>query len=112
MDGPTRATLRNREVIAVDQDPAGVQGLRVSAHRGRDVWLRALSGGDRAVLFVNRTSRTRLFRGSPSAMFGGSSGTRFRVRDLWNRRTRTVTRWLTARIPAHGAAMFRLRRLG
>ena len=64
------------------------------------------------MLFVNRTSRTRLFRGSPSAMFGGSSGTRFRVRDLWNGDTRTVTGWLTARIPAHGAAMFRIRPLG
>jgi alpha-galactosidase len=112
MDGPTRATLRNREVIAIDQDPAGVQGLRVSSKRGRDVWVRPLSGGDRALLFVNRTSRTRRFSASPSGAFGGNAGTRFSVRDLWNRRTRTVTRWLTARIPAHGAAMFRIRPLG
>jgi alpha-galactosidase len=112
MDGPTRATLRNREVIAVDQDPAGLQGLRVSSKRGRDVWVRPLSGGDRALLFVNRTGRTRRFSASPSGVFGGSSGTRFSVRDLWNGRTRTVTRWLTAHVPAHGAAMFRLRRLG
>jgi alpha-galactosidase len=112
MDGPTLATLRNREVIAIDQDPAGEQGLRVSSERGRDVWVRPLSGGDRALLFVNRTSRTRRFRASPSGAFGGNAGTRFSVRDLWNRRTRTVTRWLTARVPAHGAAMFRLRRLG
>ena len=112
MDGRTRATLSNREVVAIDQDPAGVQGLRVSAKRGRDVWVRPLSGGDRAVLFVNRTSRTRGFRGSPNGMFGGNAGTRFRVRDLWKGRTRTVTRWLTVRIPAHGAAMFRIRPLG
>jgi alpha-galactosidase len=111
MDGPTRATLRNREVIAVDQDPAGVPGQRVSAKRGRDVWVRPLSGGDRAVLFVNRTSRSRRFKGSPSGVFGGSSARRFRVRDLWRGRTRTVTRWLTARVPAHGAAMFRVRPL-
>ena len=64
------------------------------------------------MLFVNRTGRTRRFRGSPSGMFGGNSGRRFRVRDLWNGRTRTVTRWLTAHIPAHGAAMFRIRPLG
>jgi alpha-galactosidase len=112
MDGATRATLRNREVIAIDQDPAGEQGVRVSSKRGRDVWIRPLSGGDRAVLFVNRTSRTRRFNGSPKGMFGGYSGTRFSVRDLWNGRTRTVTRWLTASVPAHGAAMFRLRPLG
>jgi alpha-galactosidase len=112
MDGPTRATLGNREVIAVDQDSAGAQGLRVAARQGRDVWVRRLGGGDRAVLFVNRTGRTRLFRASPSGVFGGSPATRFRARDLWSGRTRTVTRWVTARVPAHGAAMFRIRRLG
>jgi alpha-galactosidase len=112
MDGPTRGTLGNREVIAIDQDPLGVPGLRVSSKNGLDVWVRPLWLGDRAVLFVNRTSRTRLFRGSPSAMFGGNAGTRFSVRDLWNLRTFTVTDELTSRIPAHGAAMFRIHPLG
>jgi alpha-galactosidase len=111
MDGSTRATLRKREVIAIDQDPAGVQGLRVSARRGRDVWVRPLGNGDRAVLFVNRTGRTRRFSGSPSGMFGGRSARRFSARDLWRGRTRTVTRWIRARVPAHGAAMFRIRPL-
>jgi alpha-galactosidase len=111
MDGRTRATLLNREVIAVDQDHAGLQGLRVTSRRGRDVWVRQLSGGERAVLFVNRTAGRRRFRGSPRAMFGESRAARFRVRDLWRHRTRTTARWLNATVPAHGAAMFRIRRL-
>lgn len=112
MDRRTRATLTNRDVIAIDQDPAGVQGLRVSAKRGRDVWVRPLSDGSRAVLFVNRTSRTRYFRASPQAIFAAPNVRRFRVKDLWKRKSATAMRWITARVPAHGAAMFRVRALG
>ncbi len=112
IDAATRATLGNREVIAVDQDPAGLQGVRVSSRRGRDVWVRRLAGGERAVLFVNRTAHPRPFRGRPGAMFGGATDARrFAVRDLWGLRTYAASRWLTAIVPAHGAAMFRLRPL-
>jgi alpha-galactosidase len=111
MDGRTRGTLLNRDVIAIDQDPAGVQGLRVSAKRGRDVWVRPLGDGARAVLFVNRTGRTRYFRASPQAIFASPNARRFRVRDLWRRKNATAVRWITARVPAHGAAMFRVRPL-
>jgi alpha-galactosidase len=112
MDGPTRGTLSNREVIAIDQDPLGVAGLRVSSKNGLDIWGRPLWLGDRAVMFVNRTGRTQSFSESPSGMFGRNAGTLFSVRDLWNLRTFTVTDQLTARIPAHGAAMFRIHPLG
>jgi alpha-galactosidase len=108
MSGRTRGTLANRDVIAIDQDPAGVQGLRVSAKGGRDVWVRPLGNGDRAVLFVNRTGRTRYFRGSPQAMFDDSKAKSFRVHDLWRGRSATAHRWITARVRAHGAAMFRV----
>jgi alpha-galactosidase len=113
-DGPTRATLLNAEVIAVDQDPAGLQGRRVSSARGRDVWVRELAGGDHAVLFVNRTARRARFQVRPAALLAGQAAAarRFRVRDLWDHRTHTAMGRLAATIPSHGAAMFRLRPLG
>src|SRR5688500_4501229 len=43
MDRATLRVLRNREVIAIDQDPAGRPGVRVSSRRGRDVWVRELA---------------------------------------------------------------------
>jgi alpha-galactosidase len=111
MDGRTRATLINHEVIAVNQDPAGLQGVRVKTRRGRDVWVRVLANGDRAVLFVNRTGRTRRFRGSVRAMFGDSRPGRYRVRSLWSHRSHTTPRWLVAHVPPHGAGLFRIRKL-
>ncbi len=52
MDEPTRALLVSPEAIAVDQDPAGVQGVKV-VDREYQVWARpvTLAGGRAVVLF-------------------------------------------------------------
>ena len=54
MDEATKRILLNREVIAINQDPLGVQGRRVSQDGDREVWVKPLSGGGRAVLLLNR----------------------------------------------------------
>ena len=80
----------NREADRCRPGPGRRTGPRVSAKRGRDVLHLPLSGGDGAAPSVGSgTSRTRLFLRSPSAMFGGDSGTHSSVRDLWNGRTRS-----------------------
>lgn len=111
MDRATLRILRNREVIAVDQDPAGRAGFRVSSRRGHDVWLRELAGGDRAVLLVNRTARPVRFRADARRIFGVPRG-RWRLRNLWSHRARTIAGPWRARVAPHGAAMYRLGRLG
>ena len=53
----TRATLTNPAVLAVDQDPLGLQAVKVAeSGPGLEVWSKALSTpGERAVLLLNRT---------------------------------------------------------
>ena len=53
------ATVTNPEVLAVDQDPLGLQGVKVSSHGdGLEVWSKALStSGERAVLTVEPNRR-------------------------------------------------------
>ena len=101
------ATLLNREVIAIDQDHAGLQGLRVTSRRGRDVWVRQLSGGERAVLPVNRTAGRRRSR-KPESDVRRVPGRPLPGARPGRHRTRTTGRWV-ATVPAHGAAMFRIR---
>ena len=110
LDRATRATLLNREVIAVDQDPAGLQGRRVSSRRGHDVWVRALASGERVVVLVNRTAHSTRFVVRPAAVTAVPSA-RFRARDLWAHRTRIVGGRFTQVVAPHGAAMLRLRPL-
>jgi Alpha galactosidase A/Alpha galactosidase C-terminal beta sandwich domain len=53
----TRATLTNPAVLAIDQDPLGLQAVKVAERGpGLEAWSKALSTpGERAVLLLNRT---------------------------------------------------------
>jgi hypothetical protein len=58
MSASTRSILTNREVIAVDQDSRGLQGVKISEDsQGLQVYSKVLDGsGRRAVALLNRTS--------------------------------------------------------
>ncbi|XP_077164167.1 alpha-galactosidase A [Paroedura picta] len=51
----SKALLQNKEVIAINQDPLGKQGYRITKdHNGFELWERPLSGGAYAIAIVNR----------------------------------------------------------
>jgi hypothetical protein len=58
MSSTTAAILKNPEVIAVDQDPRGLQGVKVAEDTtGLQVYGKVLAGtGNRAVTLLNRTT--------------------------------------------------------
>eukprot|EP01136_Pigoraptor_vietnamica_P027485 Opistho-1_new@83827 len=57
MSAETLALLTAPEVIAVDQDPLGVQGRRIrfGPLDGHEVWFKQLADGSRAVVLFNRS---------------------------------------------------------
>lgn len=55
----TLAILLNRRVIAIDQDPLGVQGYRFLRDGDVEVWLKPLQGGHWAFCLLNRGSEDR-----------------------------------------------------
>jgi alpha-galactosidase len=108
MDETTRSILLNKEVIAVDQDSLGVQGHRVSKDGDREVWMKPLSGGGRALLLFNRGDGPSRIRAS-AEQIGWPAGVRARVRDLWAHKD--VGGWtgtLEATVEPHGVAMYRI----
>jgi alpha-galactosidase len=107
MSQDTLRLLTNREVIAVDQDPLGTAGHRIRSGNGEDVWSRPLQDGDRAVLLVNRTDRPRLVQTTADEVGADHSGS-YRLRDLWAQETTETAGSISAFLPAHGSAMFRL----
>jgi alpha-galactosidase len=79
MDETTRDILTNPEVIAVDQDPLGIQGDRVSAIGPVEVWMKPLRGGGKAIgLFNRRESELPITLALKDVGFETAS-----VRDLW-----------------------------
>jgi alpha-galactosidase len=107
MDSTTRSILLNKEVIAVDQDPLGVQGRRVSKQGYAEVWVKPLSGGW-AVLLFNRGETPETIRATGEQL-GLDPHVRGRVRDLWAHKD--VGRWkgsIESMVEPHGVAMFRI----
>lgn len=110
--------LTNEEVIAVNQDPLGVQGFRYLDEGEIDIWLKPLSEGDWALCFVNMAETpTPLDFDWRRDHIGDNTLNRrlevnertYTIRDLFGRRDlgTTDTR-LRAMIPGHDCLMVRL----
>jgi hypothetical protein len=105
MSTQTRDVLANREVIAIDQDPLGRQGVRVAEDTaGRQVYSKVLSGGGkRAVVALNRTTSAANITVRFADLGLGDTAT---VRDVWSATdlgTRTTS--VTVSVPAREAAL-------
>jgi alpha-galactosidase len=109
MSASTREILTNREVIAVNQDPLGVQGDRVWKEGDLEIWARPLDGGGRAVVLFNRSDAPADITVRWSHLHYPSHLTA-QVRDLWTHRDFPRARQhFTARdVPSHGVVMVRI----
>lgn len=108
MDDATRAILLNKEVIAIDQDRLGVQGRRVWSAGSKEVWVKPLWGGARAVLLFNRGDDPVDFSFTAEQL-GYPMKFRARLRDLWGHRDiGTLAGSYTATVEPHGVVMLRV----
>jgi alpha-galactosidase len=100
--------LTNREVIAVDQDPLGVQGRKVWDDGPREVWVKPLADGSKAVILFNRGTEesTLTARWEDLGLFPGGKAV---VRDLWKKADAgTFTGRYEAKVEPHGVVMLKL----
>jgi alpha-galactosidase len=105
MSPETTAILTNREVIAIDQDSAGKQGDRVWAEGPKEIWVRNLSDGSKAVGLFNRLEH-------PLEMHVKFSDVGFanpsHVRNIWAAKDLgAITEFHTV-VPSHGVILLRL----
>ncbi|MET9612835.1 ricin-type beta-trefoil lectin domain protein [Kitasatospora indigofera] len=106
MTAATRATLTNPEMIAIDQDPRGLQGVKAAEDTaGLQVYGKVLSGtGRRAVLLLNRTAAAApvTVRWTDLGLTGGPAA----VREVWAAADRgTPAAGWTADVPAGGSVL-------
>ena len=98
----------NREVIAVDQDSAGIEGTRVRVEGHREVWMRPLKDGSRAVVLFNRGKSPATIRVRWTDI-GRKQTDALEVRDLWKHQNRgTVKAGYSAQVPGRGVVMIRV----
>jgi alpha-galactosidase len=106
MTPETIALLTNHDVIAIDQDPAGHQGDRISALGLTEDWGRKLADGSMAVGIFNRNDAPSegVLRFEDLGLKG-----RVHVRDVWaGKNLGEMEREYRVQIPAHGVVLLRV----
>lgn len=107
MTPETLAILTNPEVVAVDQDPKGVQGRRIWEEGPYEVWVKPLSDGGKAVGLFNRGEDAEAIAVSFSDL--GISGSAV-VRDLWARRDLgSFNDHYQTTVPKHGVVLIKVK---
>lgn len=102
----TLSILRNQNLVAINQDPLGLQAVQVSNDGTRRVLAKRLANGDVAVALFNQGSSTTTISTTAAAI--GKSGTSFTLRDAWTNGTSTSTETISASVPAHGTVVYRV----
>jgi len=98
--------LTNKEVIAVDQDKLGKQGVRLAKYGDLEMWVRPLADGGYAVGLFNRGDAAAKATATFSDI--GVPGSHA-VRDLWEHADKgTFADEYTAEVPSHGVVMIKI----
>jgi hypothetical protein len=104
----TLQILTKPEVLAIDQDPLGLQGTKVAeAAPGLQVWSKALAKpGERAVLLLNRTAEAAEITAQWKDL--GLAETPSRVKDLWTSEELPTYASYTVKVPPQNAVLVRV----
>nr|GLL28048.1 alpha-galactosidase 3 [Ipomoea trifida] len=110
MTAETFEILSNTEVIAVDQDPLGVQGRKVSesgANGCQEVWAGPLSGNRLVVAFWNRCSKDETITAHWDVI-GLESSASVSIRDLWKHAdiSANAVESFSAQVKSHGSELY------
>jgi alpha-galactosidase len=105
MTDETRALLENRDVIAIDQDPLGKQGDRLSAEGPYEIWTKPMSNGELAVALFNRGELSQPMSVDLNKLGFGAA----KIRDVWAGKQVIAERGVySAKVAKHGVILLRV----
>ncbi len=105
MTPETLSLLTDKEVIAIDQDILGAQGLPAKKDSKTEVWTKKLADGSTAVALFNRGEETTLISGTWTDI----KVTGQTVRDLWAHSDHHADEGYSYAVPKHGAVLLRVK---
>ena len=107
MTPETKEILLNKEVIAIDQDPAGKAADRIYAEGHLEVWARGLADGSRAVGIFNRNDVPLTLSLGMDRLSLPNGATQ--IHDLWKHSdVPNPGRTFEALVPPHGVILLRI----
>jgi alpha-galactosidase len=103
-----RDILINKEVIAINQDPLGKEGRRVSKNGDLEVWAKEMADGSRAAVLLNRGASEQKITlrwndlGYPAHLSAS-------LRDLWSHKDLgSFKEKFEASVPSHGVIVVKV----
>jgi alpha-galactosidase len=103
----TIAMLTNPEVLAINQDPLGIQGVPISTVGDSQVYVKQLANGDRAVALLNRGPAPQVISTDAKAVGLRPAGG-YTMRDVLRHSSSSTGGAIAANVPAESVAMFRV----
>jgi alpha-galactosidase len=103
----TLSILKNKDVIAVDQDSLGAQGEVIAENNGTMAFDKPLANGDHAVALYNSSDSTATVRTTTAAV-GLAKSPAYTLKDLWTGATTETAGTISAAVPAHGTVLYRV----
>jgi alpha-galactosidase len=107
MSAATKNILENKAVIAIDQDPKGVEGHKAVDDGSQEVWVKPLSDGSEAVLLLNRGPK-RAFMTVTAEQAGLKKASYYKETNLWTHKSKRTDNLIRGYVPSHGVLMFRV----
>lgn len=118
MSQQTKDILMNKEVIAVNQDKLGIQGLKFAAEDGLEFWFKPLADNDWAFCVLNRSTTDKQYvidwqkfnlYDEVSKRFTDFDSKVYTIRNLWTNQNEGDTKKVRpVTIPGHDVVMYRL----
>jgi alpha-galactosidase len=106
MSPATLEMLTNPEVVAIDQDAAGVQGHRAWQEGPTQAWIKPLADGTSAIALLNTQTRPATVTVNLNEL--GVPET-IQARDVWQHKDLgTLHQRLTVSLPRHGAMLLKV----
>ena len=108
MSPEIKAILTNKEVIAINQDPLGSQGRRVRKDGDKEIWVKQLKDGSRAVILFNRSAAETEISMNWTDL-GYPEHLSASIRDLWaGKDLGKVTGKYSAKVASHETVVLRV----
>jgi alpha-galactosidase len=118
MSKETAGIIMNKDVIAVDQDKLGIEGLKYSKENNLEFWFKPLEGGDWAFCILNRGTEPAKyvinwqkfnFMDDLSKRATDFNQTIYSIRNLWTKKNEGTSKKIKkVIIPGHDVLMYRL----
>jgi len=107
----TLQIVTNKDMIAVNQDPLGMQARRIETNLVTDTLIKPLAGGEVAVCFFNKSSETKPFALRLNALAAKDwtvlpFSESYEVTDLWSKYSNAVADELRCNVAPHGVKVY------